>query len=180
MSGRVLRPVSDPRIQICPRGPLTSGITGAFALPLQGAYLSMRQKVSGTPSRIIREPRIGLSHLEAAAMSPEEKHEIVKLFEQAEEHTDERRGYYKRKTEVYLQNMKKEKASSEKAGEEQAAEQEEGFLLKDGDDVGYIQEGELRQMSEQERDKMAERERQGYERAKKEFEDEHARHGAGI
>lgn len=159
---------------------LRQGITGAFALPLQGAYLSMRRKVSGTPSRIIREPRIGLSHLEAAAMSPEQKKEIVSLFEQADKHTDERRGYYKRKTEVYLQNMKKEKASSEKEGEEKAAEQEEGFLLKDGDDVGYIQEGELRQMSEKERGKMAEMERDGYERAKKEFDDEQAREVAGL
>jgi hypothetical protein len=159
---------------------LIPGITGAFALPLQGAYLSMRRKVSGTPSRLIREPRIGLSHLEAASMSPEEKNEIVRLFEQADKHTDERRGYYKRKTEVYLQNMKKEKASSDTEGNEKATEQEEGFLLKDGDDVGYIQEGDLRQMSEEERGKMAKSEKEGYERARKEFDDEHERHVAGL
>ena len=162
-----------------------TGIAGAFALPIQGAYMMMQRKIAGVPQQAIREPRIALSHLHAANLSQEERTKIIGLYGEAAKNTEERKGYYKRKAEVFLSNMKKEEAAKKKSkaeGEEGGEEEEdgEGFTLKEGENTGYIQEGELKKMSKEEREKMAEMERGGYERASKELEDEQGRHEAGL
>ena len=151
---------------------LTAGIAGAFALPVQGAYQSMRRKITGAPQKLMREPRTALSHLDAANLSQEEKDEIISVFNKAKEKTGERRGYYKRKAEVFLMNMKKDQKSAQGEASSRKDDDEEGYTLKEGDEVGYIQEGELRKMSKEERDKMEQMEKEGYERAKAEMGEE--------
>ena len=139
----------------------------------------MRRKITGAPQKLMREPRAAMSHLEAASLSEEDKERIKALFKEAEGKTDERRGYYKRKAEVFLQNLKKEQESAEQS-QTGGAEDEEGYVLKEGEDVGYIQEGDLRRMSKQEREKMKEQEREGYERAKRELDDVEGRLSSGL
>lgn len=165
---------------------LIPGIAGAFALPIQGAYMTMQRKIAGVPQQAIREPRIALSHLHAANLSQEERSSIITIFNDAATKTEERKGYYKRKAEVFLSNMKKEQAAKNKQavkdskGGDGEDEEVEGFTLKHGEDTGYIQEGELRRMSKEERGKMQDMEKSGYDRASKELEDEQGRHEAGL
>ena len=173
---------------------LMSGIVGAFALPIQGAYMTMQSKIVGVPQQAIREPRIALSHLNAADLSKEERSSIIAIYDDAAKKTEERKGYYKRKAEVFLGNMKKEEAAKKDGGsqlpwkkgekgeqrEDEEEEEEDGFTLKEGEGTGYIQEGELKRMSKEEKEKMQEMEKSGYERARKELEDEQGRHEAGL
>jgi hypothetical protein len=148
--------------------------------------MMMQRKIAGVPQQAIREPRIALSHLHAANLSKEERTKIIGLYDEAAKKTEERKGYYKRKAEVFLSNMKKEEAAKKdksKAGGGEGEEDDddaEGFTLKEGENTGYIQEGQLKRMSKEEKEKMAEMERGGYERARKELEDEQGRHDAGL
>lgn len=150
------------------------GIAGTIALPLHGAYLSMRRKVAGTPQRLMREPRAALAHLEAATLSQSDKNKILSGFEEVQKKTEERKGYYKRKAEIFLMNMKKEEeasaAESGAKGEHGKGGAGRGYVLTEGNEVGYIQEGELRKLSEEDIEKMSLEERQGYEQAKKELQ----------
>lgn len=135
----------------------------------------MRRKVAGTPQRLMREPRASLANLDAASLPKEEKDKILHSFAGVSKKTEERKGYYKRKAEVFLENMKKEEEAVEKASKDgeggvEGKDGKSGFVLTEGNEVGYIQEGELRRLSKEEVEKMTPEEREGYEKAKRELQ----------
>ncbi|ORY31586.1 glycosyltransferase family 1 protein [Naematelia encephala] len=79
-----------------------AGITGMMALPLHGAWQSLRKKMAGTPQFSLREPRITLSTEAASHLTPEEKKEILAKFAEAEKGTGERKARLKVRTKMFL------------------------------------------------------------------------------
>ena len=126
-------------------------------------------------------------------MSAKEKREILSLYDEAQKTTRERRGYYKKKAEVFLMGVKKDeeeaKARKEKAAgetsptsptstmgtsikipvdqaEKQGEDQEQTTRL----ELNVDQPGADEEVDDADRKKMDEAEQRGYERAMKEME----------
>jgi hypothetical protein len=70
--------------------PLTSGITGAIALPLHGAWKGLRKQFAGRPDLALRSPREEISRSEGKALSQDEKTGILQRYEEMCKGTEEK------------------------------------------------------------------------------------------
>ena len=95
-----------------------------MALPIHGAWKSLRRKMAGSPQYTLRDPRVELSRQSASTLSREEKDSILDAYAQAE------KGKAGRKKEM------KERAERFLKGDEAALDEGEGEKAKPGVEVG--------------------------------------------
>lgn len=145
-----------------------AGVTGVMALPIHGAWKSLRRRMAGTPQNTLREPRTALSRQAASHVSKEEKEHILKTFEEAQKGATERRKKLKAEAEVFLGMRKQGKDGKPEAGPEGKVTDEkadEGLVAPPGTEPPVERDVE----SEGEGEEMTEAERRGYERAMREL-----------
>ena len=95
-----------------------------MALPIHGAWKSLRRKMAGSPQYTLRDPRVELSRQSASTLSREKKDAILEAYAQAE------KGKAGRKKEM------KERAERFLKGDEAALDEGEGEEAKPGVEVG--------------------------------------------
>ena len=74
-----------------------------MALPIHGAWKSLRRKMAGSPQNTLREPRTALSHQNAHQVSEEEKNMIIKAYDEAVKGAAERRSKLKVQAEKLME-----------------------------------------------------------------------------
>lgn len=164
-----------------------AGILGVMALPISGAWKSIRRSVGGAPQKELGKARREMSEEMSAKVSNEERGEILKKFGESEEGTAGRKEAMKKKAKLFMTGD--EKAFEEEMGVESGDKITDEKSSKSDDNTskegggGAIQttsaemmKGEIMQgvqaqiAAEPEKgDELEEAEKRGYERAMKEI-----------
>lgn len=153
-----------------------AGILGVMALPISGAWKSIRKAVGGAPTKALAKSRIGMSQDLAQGVGREERESILKRFGELEKEIPERKERLKKTAKLFM------------TGDEKAFEEELGVKPdpKTGDKEGTEgkvetssteeMKGQIRQSVEsqiaavpEKGDELEEAEKRGYERAMMEF-----------
>ncbi len=143
-----------------------AGITGVMALPIHGAWKSLRRKMAGSPQNTLREPRTKLSQQAAKNASSEEKEKILKAFVEAVKGTGARRGKLQKQAQKYLEG---DQAALEDSGPSTVLQTPgEGEAEVSADPTPTSPEESSGMRKEERKEKEAER--RGYERAMEEMQ----------
>lgn len=155
-----------------------------MALPISGAWKSIRKAVGGAPTKALANSRRGISEDLASKVSPEERKEILAKYAELEKGTEERKERLKKTAKLFLTGDEKAfeeelgvEGTGKDKGNEGGGKQEEEERRKEVETSPSEQmRGEIRQSvqaqiaAEPEKgDELEEAEKRGYERAMKEI-----------
>ena len=93
-----------------------AGVLGVMALPIHGAFKSIRRQTAGQPERALAKARREVSQDLAKDISPERRQEIISRFAELDKETAKRKEQMKKRAKLFL------------LGDEQAFEVEEAKL----------------------------------------------------
>ena len=141
-----------------------AGITGVMALPIHGAWKSLRRKMAGSPQNTLREPRTALSHQNASQVSKEEKDRIIQAFEEAAKGAAERRSKLRVQAEKLMEGDAAALDDTQPSTVVQTPKEESAASPSSEAVIDSAQSGGDGQKSD-----VEEAERRGYERAMEEL-----------
>ena len=147
-----------------------AGVMGVMALPIHGAFKSLRRKMAGSPQNTLRDPRTALSRQSASQVSTEDTAKILSAYEEAMKGASERRRILKERAKKFLDGDEEALEDTEPITELQTPHEDGEREAESRVQVDLPLEGVADVAHEKKKSEVEEAERRGYERAMQEIE----------